>query len=156
MNLFYTNLYQLRKSLDPAQAKNPSASVLRYQDRLCWLDPSRVWVEDWVLNKKMKSVNSVSLKNCPADYSDQAVETLLAFRDQYFSDYPYDDWTESRRRKLLTQWNSLLQLCIDALEKQQRYEVILNLLLRGTELDPDSEPYYQNLMQKYETSKRNH
>lgn len=139
MNLFYTNLYQLRRSLDPFQDQPASGSIFQYKDGLCWLNTSKVWVEDWSLSQKMKAAKKILLKPYQEDYTNHCLEVVLKFRDQYLPEHLYFDWIEGRRLELVKELNEVLGPCLSQLEKHDPHESLPLLLAKALELNPESE-----------------
>ncbi|MEW6684201.1 MAG: BTAD domain-containing putative transcriptional regulator [Nitrospirota bacterium] len=142
---FDTTLHRLRKLLG-------EETVFLADGRLT-LDPKRVWVDLWSVERLIRDLDS-TLKQPSPD-----AETVCATAEKLFRLYagPFlreesdEAWALSRREKVHGRLVALLSELGRCCERGKDWERAVTYYQRGIELDPLVEPFYQHLMLGYQT-----
>ncbi|MEW6683466.1 MAG: BTAD domain-containing putative transcriptional regulator [Nitrospirota bacterium] len=142
---FDTTLHRLRKLL--------GEEAIALADGRLTLDPKRVWVDLWSVERLIRDLDQTLKRPSPDS------EAVCATAEKLFRLYPGPflreesdaAWAVSRREKIHGRLVALLGELGRCWERGKDWERAVACYQRGIDLDPLVEPFYQRLMLGYQT-----
>jgi LuxR family maltose regulon positive regulatory protein len=141
---FDTTLHRLRKLLKHSKALVLHGSQLT-------LDPHYVWVDIWELERSASQLEGElhRLSGSPELIRQLTDHYLELYKGHYLNNDHVRPWTLTMRDSLSTRFNHLLGRLGKYWSQQGNSKMSIRLYLRGIELSPTCEEFYQELMNIY-------
>jgi LuxR family transcriptional regulator, maltose regulon positive regulatory protein len=139
---FTTNLSRLRHLLGYDRA-------IRYQDGRITLDPHSCWVDAWAF-EHMVSEADTSWKEDPTHTFVLARKAIDLYQGHFLASDGDPYWAVSYRESLRDKYLRLITRIGDHHKKTEQWEEALACFLKGIDVDPLVEEFYQQMMVCYE------
>jgi LuxR family transcriptional regulator, maltose regulon positive regulatory protein len=139
---FTTNLSRLRHLLGYERA-------IRYHDGRITLDPHFCWVDAWAF-EHMVSETDTSWKEDPTHTFILARKALDLYQGHFLASDGDPYWAVSYRERLRDKYLRLITRIGDHHKKTEHWEEALACFLKGIDVDPLVEEFYQQMMVCYE------
>ena len=139
---FTTNLSRLRHLLGYDKA-------IRYHDGRITLDPHSCWVDAWAF-EHMVSESEKSWKEDPPHTFVLARKAIDLYQGHFLASDGDPYWAVSYREKLRDRYLRLITRVGDHHKKTEQWEEALACFLKGIDVDPLVEEFYQQMMVCYE------
>jgi LuxR family maltose regulon positive regulatory protein len=144
---FKTNLSRLRHLLGNDKA-------IKFQDGRINLDAHSCWVDAWAFEHMVSEIEGLwehgSSKKNPSEALRLAEKALDLYRGHFLASDGDTFWAVTYRERLRDKYLRLVTRIGEHHEKSSQWEEALNYFLKGLEVDPLVEEFYQQMMVCYE------
>jgi DNA-binding SARP family transcriptional activator len=147
---FKVTLNSLNTALEPARPpRTPPFYVRRQGSAYRFCPPDGVWIDVAAFEAHVERGMARLAASAIAEAQEEFAAAIALYRDDYLSDYLYEDWAREEREHLIERYLEAATCQADLLARQNRPGETIRLCEMILARDPCWEQAYQLLMRAY-------